>query len=267
MKKLLIFAFSLLSLALYAQNEQTIKAIHSEINEINSLELKKICVSSEDECSIIEYILFVDNSMNIRKIQHSYTEGCAVEDGFDYTEYFNENGHLIFHFFTSLSTNDSIGGYFRGSFYYRKGKLIKKDVLNKYYPDDEGEAEMTDTVLKHFPIVYSNQNRYQYCLHKTTQEANNYFMVFKDRGSTIKKDELLIINNNNVVLRESPNLSSKVLKKLAAYTHVFFIEKGASQSIGQWGKNNWYKVKFIHDQPQPIVGWVFGAFIDKPIRN
>lgn len=263
MKQIALLFLFLPYLAL-AQNTTEIGEIHKQIKEFGSLELNKYQITNDNECGSIEYAVYVDKKNIIRKLYHSFTEGCAVEDGFSYTEYFDEKGDLIFHLFSSISTYNSPIGYFMGSMYFKNGNLIKKDIQNIYYTAID-EEENFDVEKEKLPVFYNNNLSHQYCLHLTTSEVIDHLLINLEQFSgKIEPNQKLKINNNNVILRKEPSLKSEVLAKIFAYRDVYFIEKGEKQQINPWGEHHWYKVRYEHDLSKPITGWVFGAFIEIP---
>lgn len=237
------------------------------VEEINHLKLLKTRYDLTPYYSDV----YADEEGQIRKV---IMYGGYPEGNFLTIEYFDEGGnicHLIFCHHDACERGDycprNTSMYQNnGNTYFSDEKVIALE--SKYWCGD-------DMVLISRDDIMLEESEYL-CdgYHKNTQRLKGLIVerkkdtsinlrikkstkLFSFSEDSLKINDDVVINTNDVIIREGPGLKSGKKYKLHSGSSVKIIEIGKPETIEKFGTHKWYKIERRSD-----VGWIFGAFIE-----
>lgn len=237
------------------------------VEEINNLKLLKI------QYDLTPYYtdVYSDEEGQLRKV---IMYGGYPESSFLTIEYFDEEGnicHLIFENGHACERGDycpeNTSMYHHcGNAYFRSGKLIALE--SKYWCGDY------DVLISRNEIMLEESKYLCDGYHKNTQKLKNLIAerekdtscnlgvkksteLFNFSRDSLKVGNNVVINSNDVIIREGPGLKSDKKHKFDSGIVVKIKEIGDPETIEKYGTHKWYKIEYWGD-----VSWIFGAFIE-----
>ena len=105
-----------------------------------------------------------------------------------------------------------------------------------------------------------------YILFKSITQLKKKYSTFLKKGQfkgllqfrRPEKDDLTIINDYPVIIRDKPNIKSRKLAFLSVHDPITILSVGKKKSLKKWGTYRWYQVK----TDTGTKGWVFGVFLE-----
>lgn len=237
------------------------------VEEINHLKLLKTQYALSPEYADV----YADEEGQIRKV---IMYGGYPEANFLTIEYFDEEGnlcHLIFEEGDACEGGDycpeNTSMYQHcGNAYFRNKKLIALE--SKYWCGD-------DMVLISRNGIMLEESKYlDDGYHKNTQRLEDLIVerkkdtsctleikksteLFSFSKDSLKINDNVVVNANDVIIREEPGLKSGKENKFDSGLVVKIVEIGDPETIEKFGTHKWYKIEHWLGS-----GWIFGAFIE-----
>ena len=237
------------------------------VEEINNLKLLKTQYTLGSEYADV----YADEEGQIRKV---IMYGGYPESNFLTIEYFDEEGnicHLIFEEGDACERGDycpeNTSMYQHcGNAYFNNQKVIVLE--SKYWCGDTLVLiSCDDVMLRESEYLCDGYHRNTQRLKELIVErgkdtscnleikkSTELFSFSKD---SLKINDNVVINSNDVIIREGPGLKSGKKHKFDSGMVVKIIEIGDPETIEKFGTHKWYKIEHWLGS-----GWIFGAFIE-----
>lgn len=236
------------------------------VEEINLLSLLK----TQYDLTPYYTDVYSDKQGKVRKV---IMYGGYPEAHFLTIEYFDEEGNLCYLIFGNGDAEER-GHYCpentymyhnSGNAYFSSGEVIA--VESKYWCGEDmvliprndlmfGEGDMhsgydkNTQELEERIVKMKNDTSWLPEIKKSTK-------LFSFSKNNIKINDDVVINTNDVIIREGPTLKSGKKEQFDSGMIVKIIEVGYPETIGKFGTHKWYKIEHW-----VASGWVFGAFIE-----
>ena len=206
------------------------------------------------------FYCYFDNDSNLRKLISwiDYPESSSVK-----IAYYSEEGELMYILFSEFETE---GYSYQGIAYkthcgeYRDSIDFKYNVQYEFESDFEnistqGTSSKYPSVIGEWELSnYTHIDSLKLHFNNELKLPPNCKRVQFDKPSS---NQLTFTNSHNINLRETANISSKVITTINIGEKVKIIEKGKEENIYPFGKHNWFKVNVYSK-----TGYIFGTFLE-----
>jgi len=256
-------------------NEKNVLHEVNEIEKIVNFDVRHL--QHQGECGLITLSLYSHDNI-LKKIFYSYSEGCAVEDGINLLEYFDDEGNPLKVAYHSQHGKGKkvfcLAGRGNANFISRS-KIVSG--CSELSPEN-GNMIISEKFLpvceKNIPDLESLFEKNQYCYFSNAQ----YIRTLAD--NTRKDKEKIVssldyfakgsfVNSIKVNMRKDPSQASESLGHLYPLESVKILEKGPEETVEGVGTNHWFRVEvksyvYLYQGSmyrKDTQGWVFGTFI------
>lgn len=255
---------------------ESIVKIKAIVEEINNLKLLKIQFRVDPDYADV----YFDEQRKIRKV---IMYGGYPESGFFTIENFDEEGdicHLIFeggdaenrgHYCPENS--DMYSHY--GNAYFNNGEVIAFESKYECSGTDHNSISVNTIMPEESGYLYSGYHKNTQRLKELLGElifergngsssdieirkSTNLFCFCKD---SLEVDDYVVINANDVIIREEPDVKSGKKDIIDSGTKAEIKEIGDLATIGKYGTHRWYKITYWNSLGSGN-GWIFGALIE-----
>lgn len=240
-------------------SESDLTSIEKEIRSIHSSELYQVNMSEyvktnfpgmpAEDAARLTPLIYADKSGKIRKLEQN-VESESGDGAYSLTALFNSSGNLIFMYFKESVIPEKYE--YRGNIYYNAGKIIGLDTERKLAGKIKKDIQPEDIDMRQFPLFTTVKKLEKAFAISAPYRVNEWASEHAKPVAGMRG----VITANSVTMREAGNKSSAPVGKLNAYDYVKILSVGKEETIGHWGKHNWYEIEF-----QGKKAWIFGAFI------
>ncbi len=276
--------------------KQQVAEIDKKINRINQMTFDRMNMdfppdvdytTVSTELGGLKVTFYRDRkSKKIRKLTYHWIS-ATYESGSYLIEYFDAKGHLILVLYRYWVYDIALADMPFWRIYFANRKLIKAvsgvlhnnkgqiQVLRTRKMLDDYFKTIKDLNMSLLKDIKKDIHQMTQAKSKNKQEMAEYrktIVQYKSIKNKIlkqrytgrfsfrapKKSDGTMINDSPVVVRAGGSIKSKVLFHLYIGDQIIVLSVGKRESIGKWGKYNWYKVKTADGKS----GWVFGAFLE-----
>jgi hypothetical protein len=246
--------------------EESVASIRQEIGRIRGMTLVKLSYGKPDPsgCGSSTEDVYLDEKGRVRRLVYVGTCSPAAFRWVERIEYFSEGGDLIHLIFVDYN-QPMLGS--RGSAFFHGGKAVRTSAFTA-----GGEKVRQLKVPPRYNTTAAEIMK---------RLGIDAVRVRKGRKVVLGppgKNEIAVINTNDVVIRSAPSRSGKrvnnytsedPLPRALRYSdgiHVFceakVLDVGPEETIEPWGAHRWYRVTTQSSFTPSITGWVFGGFLE-----
>lgn len=244
--------------------DEAIAAVREEVDGIRGMTLHKLTFGKPEPGSVVEDV-YLDRKGRIRRLVNRGGTSPAVFRWVKRIEYFGESGdivHLLFVYYDQPLTGS------RGSAFFAGGNAVRTsafsaggDAVRRLEAPPRGYDRTAAGIVKRLGIDGESARRGK-----------------KVILGPPAKDDVAVINTNDVVIRSTPSRTGKKmnvyrddggLPKSLQYSvgaHVFstarVLEVGPEETIEPWGTHRWYRVTVETPFASNVTGWLFGGFLE-----